>query len=73
VSMERRREINFGKHLIDGEEALWRRKTTTNEQCEVRYIMTGTLDKGPDALPPKGEFFTSQRNKFMPQIPSTYL
>ena len=32
--------------------------------------MTGTLDDGPDALPPIGEFFTSQRNKFMPQIPS---
>ena len=31
--------------------------------------MTGTLDEGPDALPPKGEFFTSQRNKFMPEIP----
>jgi hypothetical protein len=37
-----------------------------------RYIMTGTLDKGPDALPPKGEFFTSQRNKFMPQIPGEW-
>lgn len=31
--------------------------------------MTGTLDEGPDALPPKGEFFTSQRNAWMPQIP----
>ena len=31
--------------------------------------MTGSLDDGPDALPPKGEFFTSQRCKFMPQIP----
>lgn len=38
----------------------------------VRYIMTGTLDDGPDALPPKGEFFTSQRNKWMPQIPDTF-
>jgi len=37
-----------------------------------RYIMTGTLDEGPDALPPKGEFFTSQRNKWMPQIPDTF-
>ena len=31
--------------------------------------MTGTLDDGPDALPPKGEFFTSQRCKWMPKIP----
>jgi len=34
--------------------------------------MTGTLDDGPDALPPKGEFYTSERNKWMPQIPGTY-
>ena len=37
-----------------------------------RYIMTGTLDDGPDALPPKGEFFTMYRNKFMPQIPGLF-
>ena len=40
-----------------------------SELTTTRYVMTGTLDDGPDALPPKGEFFTSQRNKFMPQIP----
>jgi hypothetical protein len=34
--------------------------------------MTGTLDEGPDALPPKGEFFTSQRNKWMPEIPGMF-
>ncbi|KAJ9610867.1 hypothetical protein H2200_005644 [Cladophialophora chaetospira] len=39
---------------------------------KFRYIMTGTLDDGPDALPPKGEFFTSQRNKWMPEIPDTF-
>ena len=38
----------------------------------TRYVMTGTLDKGPDALPPKGEFFTGQRNKWMPVIPGMY-
>ena len=31
--------------------------------------MAGTLDDGPDALPPKGEFFTRYRNEWMPQIP----
>ena len=34
--------------------------------------MTGTLDDGPDALPPIGEFFTGQRCKWMPQIPGQF-
>jgi hypothetical protein len=33
--------------------------------------MAGTLDEGPDALPPKGEFFTRYRNEWMPKIPGT--
>ncbi|KAK5077323.1 hypothetical protein LTR51_003012 [Lithohypha guttulata] len=40
---------------------------------KFRYIMTGTLDDGPDALPPKGEFFTRDRNKWMPQIPGRFV
>ena len=35
--------------------------------------MTGTLDDGPDALPPQGEFFTSQRNEWMRAIPGQSL
>ena len=37
-----------------------------------RYVMTGTLDDEPDALPPKGQFFTGQRNNWMPQISVQY-
>ncbi|GKT83772.1 DUF636 domain protein [Colletotrichum tofieldiae] len=32
-----------------------------------RYIMWGTFDE-PDKVPPKGEFFCSQREGWMPQI-----
>lgn len=34
-----------------------------------RCVMTGTLDDGPDALPPKGEVATKERNKFMSEVP----
>jgi len=33
-----------------------------------RYVAVGSLDE-PSALPPKGEFFCSQREDWMPQIP----
>lgn len=35
---------------------------------EHAYIMYGTLDK-PNELPPKGEFFCSRREDWMPEIP----
>ena len=37
---------------------------------KFRYIVTGTLDS-PDALPPRGEFFCENRNRWMPEIPGT--
>ncbi|KAF2112943.1 DUF636 domain protein [Lophiotrema nucula] len=33
-----------------------------------RYVTVGSLDE-PEALPPKGEFFCSQRVDWMPEIP----
>ena len=36
-----------------------------------RYIMTGTMDQ-TDALPPKGEFFCSNRSSWMPEIPGIF-
>jgi hypothetical protein len=35
--------------------------------------MTGTLDDGPDALPPKGEVSTKEKNKFMPQMSGMWI
>ncbi|KAF2723597.1 hypothetical protein K431DRAFT_15071 [Polychaeton citri CBS 116435] len=37
-----------------------------------RYVVVGSLDDGPDALPPTEELFTSQRSKWMPKIPDTF-
>lgn len=34
------------------------------------YIFYGTFDK-PTELPPKGEFFCSKRDNWMPEIPGT--
>lgn len=36
-----------------------------------RYVMTGTLDD-PSALPPKGEFFCKNREKWMPEVPDVF-
>ncbi|KAF2742064.1 hypothetical protein M011DRAFT_413331 [Sporormia fimetaria CBS 119925] len=36
-----------------------------------RYITLGSLDD-PSALPPKGEFFCSQREKWMPEVPGCF-
>ncbi|KAI0696479.1 DUF636 domain protein [Cerioporus squamosus] len=36
-----------------------------------RYICVGSLDD-PEALPPKGEFFTKDRLSWMPQVPNTF-
>ncbi|KAF2453624.1 DUF636 domain protein [Lineolata rhizophorae] len=36
-----------------------------------RYICVGSLDD-PEALPPKGEFFCSQRAKWMPEVPGVF-
>jgi len=33
------------------------------------YVFYGTLDK-PTDLPPKGEFFCSRRDNWMPEVPS---
>ncbi|KFY54223.1 hypothetical protein V496_07326 [Pseudogymnoascus sp. VKM F-4515 (FW-2607)] len=38
---------------------------------EYTYIMYGTLDE-PNELPPKGEFFCSRREKWMPEIPGIF-
>ncbi|KAI0091420.1 Mss4-like protein [Irpex rosettiformis] len=38
---------------------------------KYRYIMTGTLDH-PDQLPPKGEFFCKNRERWMPEIPGIF-
>ncbi|KAL4249055.1 Gfa family protein [Abortiporus biennis] len=35
----------------------------------VRYVMTGTLDD-PGELPPQGEFFCRNREKWMPETPN---
>lgn len=35
---------------------------------KFRYICVGSLDE-PGALPPKGEFFCKNREKWMPEIP----
>ncbi|KAL1582136.1 hypothetical protein WHR41_09368 [Cladosporium halotolerans] len=39
---------------------------------DFRYLCVGTLDDGSNALPPKGEFFTSQRDQWMPQVPDIF-
>ncbi|KAL8823882.1 MAG: hypothetical protein Q9191_005476 [Dirinaria sp. TL-2023a] len=36
-----------------------------------RYVMTGTLDK-PGELPPKGEFWCINREKWMPEVPEIF-
>ncbi|OQV09053.1 hypothetical protein CLAIMM_13233 isoform 1 [Cladophialophora immunda] len=36
------------------------------------YIFYGTLDH-PTDLPPKGEFFTSRRDPWMPEVPGKFL
>ncbi|KAF1973775.1 DUF636 domain protein [Bimuria novae-zelandiae CBS 107.79] len=36
-----------------------------------RYVVVGSLDD-PGALPPKGEFFCSERETWMPKIPGTF-
>lgn len=36
-----------------------------------RYVVVGSLDQ-PGALPPKGEFFTSDRAGWMPAVPSKF-
>ncbi|KAI4100648.1 MAG: hypothetical protein L6R37_005360 [Teloschistes peruensis] len=38
---------------------------------DFRYVMTGTLDD-PRALPPKGEFFCINREKWMPEVPGIF-
>ncbi|KAL8964547.1 MAG: hypothetical protein Q9183_004380, partial [Haloplaca sp. 2 TL-2023] len=38
---------------------------------DFRYIMTGTLND-PGALPPKGEFFCINREKWMPEVPGVF-
>ncbi|KAL8769915.1 MAG: hypothetical protein Q9203_001168 [Teloschistes exilis] len=38
---------------------------------DFRYVMTGTLDD-PGALPPKGEFFCINREKWMPEVPGIF-
>ena len=38
---------------------------------DFRYIMTGTLDD-PGALPPKGEFWCSRREKWLPEVPGIF-
>lgn len=54
---------NCGSFLVEyGEQA----------KNDWRYLVVGSLDDGPDALPPKGEFFCRYRNKFMPQIPGEF-
>jgi hypothetical protein len=44
--------------------------TKSKEQAKdtFRYVVVGSLDD-PEALPPKGEFFCSQRESWMPEIP----
>ncbi|ROT35247.1 hypothetical protein SODALDRAFT_284099 [Sodiomyces alkalinus F11] len=40
---------------------------------KFRYLVWGTLDeKERDMVPPKGEFFCSQRAKWMPEIPGVF-
>lgn len=36
---------------------------------KFRYLVVGSLDD-PEALPPKGEFFCSNRASWMPEVPS---
>lgn len=38
---------------------------------KFRYIMTGTMDK-PGELPPKGEFYCINREKWMPEVPDIF-
>jgi len=38
---------------------------------EHTYVFYGSLDE-PDALPPKGEFFSKNRAKWMPEIPGLF-
>jgi len=38
---------------------------------DFTYIFYGTLDK-PTDLPPKGEFFCSKRDNWMPEVPNVF-
>ena len=38
---------------------------------KFRYVMTGTMDD-PGALPPKGEFYCINREKWMPEVPGIF-
>ncbi|KAF2276358.1 uncharacterized protein EI97DRAFT_433199 [Westerdykella ornata] len=40
-------------------------------KSDFRYIATGALDD-PSAVPPKGEFFCSLREGWMPEVPNVF-
>ncbi|KAJ9623654.1 hypothetical protein H2203_005916 [Taxawa tesnikishii (nom. ined.)] len=39
---------------------------------KFRYVVVGSLDDGPEVLPPKGEFFCKYRASWMPEIPGVF-
>ncbi|KAK5941384.1 hypothetical protein PMZ80_006662 [Knufia obscura] len=48
----------------------WQRSQGANAGDFV-YVFYGTLDK-PTDLPPKGEFFCSRRDNWMPEVPNVF-